>query len=283
MNLQEQKWLVLLYTLTELGGGGQRKEVLQYIQDNNFWYKNDENDIIRETRNEKAWRNDFSFERQHLVSKGYMKACANGQWLISKEGTNKLNDLVNKAHFISKNQEPCFTSNFYARLFPYNSDENLLADMILIGVLSNEEEDITETGGTQSNAFTPQPVGSTVQFFGRTVKRNPNAAQKALFNAKNLCEIDAKHPSFLRKNKKNMYMEPHHLIPLSMTCYFNVNLDREENIFSLCSNCHNQIHYGTKEDVRRLISKLFYSRQDKICAILGRTIELEELLRLYGV
>ena len=61
MNLQEQKWLVLLYTLTELSGGGQRKEVLQYIQDNNFWYKNDENDIIRETRNEKAWRNDFSF------------------------------------------------------------------------------------------------------------------------------------------------------------------------------------------------------------------------------
>ena len=102
-------------------------------------------------------------------------------------------------------------------------------------------------------------------------------------DAKNLCEIDAKHTSFLRKNKKSMYMEPHHLIPLSMTRYFNVNLDREKNIFSLCSNYHNQIHYGTKEDVRRLISKLFYSRQDKICAILGRTIELEELLRLYGV
>lgn len=80
-----------------------------------------------------------------------------------------------------------------------------------------------------------------------------------------------------------MYMEPHHLIPMSMTDYFGVSLDREQNIFSLCSNCHNQIHYGTREDVQRLISKLFLSREQGICSILGRRITLEEIYQIYKV
>ena len=76
-------------------------------------------------------------------------------------------------------------------------------------------------------------------------------------------------------------MEPHHLILMAFTDYFGVNLDREQNIFSLCSHCHNQIHYGAREDVRRLLAKLFLSRQQAICGILGRTITLEELYWIY--
>lgn len=72
MTQQEQKWLVLLYSLMELDGGGQRKDVLSYIHENGYWYKNDGNDGSPPTRNEKSWRNDFSFERQHLVERGYM-------------------------------------------------------------------------------------------------------------------------------------------------------------------------------------------------------------------
>ena len=76
-------------------------------------------------------------------------------------------------------------------------------------------------------------------------------------------------------------MEPHHLIPIAKTDHFGVSLDREQNIFSLCSNCHNQIHYGKKEDVQRLISKLFLSREQEICSILGRYITLEEIYQIY--
>jgi len=78
-------------------------------------------------------------------------------------------------------------------------------------------------------------------------------------------------------------MEPHHLIPMSMTDRFDVTLDREQNIFSLCSNCHNQIHYGTKEDIRKLISQLFYSREKEMCSILKEPITLEELYQIYSV
>lgn len=59
MNQQEQKWLVLLYSLIEMDGGSQRKNVLQHIQEKGYWYKNDQNDAPLLTRNEKAWRNDF--------------------------------------------------------------------------------------------------------------------------------------------------------------------------------------------------------------------------------
>lgn len=54
MNRQEQKWLVLLYSLMELDGGSQRKNVLRHIQENGYWYKNDQNDVPCATRNEKT-------------------------------------------------------------------------------------------------------------------------------------------------------------------------------------------------------------------------------------
>ena len=106
---------------------------------------------------------------------------------------------------------------------------------------------------------------------------------RALGRANHLCEVDSSHISFLRRNGHVLYMEPHHLIPVSFTDYFGVNLDREQNIFSLCSNCHNQIHYGRKEDIRNLIAKLFFSRAQEICSILGREISIEDMYRIYGV
>lgn len=39
-------------------------------------------------------------------------------------------------------------------------------------------------------------------------------------------------------------MEPHHLIPLQYHEEFEWSLDVEANVVSLCSECHNQIHYG---------------------------------------
>jgi len=86
INLQEQKQLVLLYSLIELDGGSQRKNVLKHIQENGYWYKNDNNDVSRTTRNEKVWRNDFSYERQHLVEQGYMQRGVQGIWKITEKG-----------------------------------------------------------------------------------------------------------------------------------------------------------------------------------------------------
>ena len=59
-----------------------------------------------------------------------------------------------------------------------------------------------------------------------------------------------------------------------------MSLDREENIVSLCSNCHNEIHYG--RDAMVLIEKLYSDRKELLESI-GITITLGELLEMYGI
>lgn len=78
--------------------------------------------------------------------------------------------------------------------------------------------------------------------------RDRQTAINALSLAKYECEIDNEHPTFIRKNTELKYTEPHHLVPLCYSDRFDVSLDVEENIVSLCSNCHNQIHYGKGAD-----------------------------------
>ena len=61
---------------------------------------------------------------------------------------------------------------------------------------------------------------------------------------------------------------------------FDVSLDREENIVSLCSNCHNEIHYG--RDAKILIEKLYSDRKELLESI-GISITFDELLEMYGI
>ncbi len=44
-----------------------------------------------------------------------------------------------------------------------------------------------------------------------------------------------------------------------------------------------QIHYGAKDDVRRLVKKLFEMRKSEICKVIGKEISLEELYAIYKV
>lgn len=108
--------------------------------------------------------------------------------------------------------------------------------------------------------------------------RDRQTAINALVHANYCCEIDSTHPSFLRKNSGTNYTEPHHLVPLSFSEQFDVSLDVEENIVSLCSNCHNQIHYG--EDAHLLIKKLYEERKEHLEQV-GIKITLTELLKMY--
>lgn len=111
-------------------------------------------------------------------------------------------------------------------------------------------------------------------------ERDIKEAKKALKRANYSCEICSKHPTFIRKKDGLPYTEPHHLIPMSFSSDFSENLDREQNIVSLCSNCHNQIHYG--EGAKEMILKLFDERK-AILEIIGIKISKTKLLRMYGL
>lgn len=94
-----------------------------------------------------------------------------------------------------------------------------------------------------------------------------------------LCEVNSEHPVFVRKNSNENYTEPHHLVPLFAQKDFpNVNLDREQNIVSLCSHCHNLLHYGA--DIDGVLYKLYMDRKD-LLQLIGIEISYEDLKKYY--
>lgn len=108
--------------------------------------------------------------------------------------------------------------------------------------------------------------------------RSQQVAKNALNKADFKCEIDSNHETFIRKSNDMPYTEPHHLVPLSYCDQFDVSLDVEENVVSLCSNCHNNIHYG--KDANKLIAKLYYERKGLLESV-GIFVNLQDLIDMY--
>ena len=76
-------------------------------------------------------------------------------------------------------------------------------------------------------------------------------------------------------------MEIHHLIPLELQFldkYKNINLDCLANVISLCSNCHNNLHYGINPE--KILEKLYNERKDELLKA-GIDVSLEELISYY--
>lgn len=131
------------------------------------------------------------------------------------------------------------------------------------------------------NVYTPEPedrkdpvaTGESYSY-----PRDKNTALKALKRANYECEVDKDHPSFIRKTNGTNYTEPHHLIPMAEQDNYKNSLDVQANIISLCSNCHNHLHYGRNPAL--LLTELFEARKNELSAA-GIEITLNELLSLY--
>lgn len=113
------------------------------------------------------------------------------------------------------------------------------------------------------------------------IVRDENVKKKALKRANYRCEYDNNHLTFIKKIDGNNYTEVHHLIPLELQFldkFKDVNLDCLANTVSLCSNCHNQIHYGI--DIYDILLRLYNERKSEL-ETEGIAISFEELLEFY--
>lgn len=110
-----------------------------------------------------------------------------------------------------------------------------------------------------------------------TYKTEGKIRDNALLNANYCCEVDKKHKSFI-SNNGNQYAEGHHLIPMKYQKDFNNSLDIEENIVSLCPNCHREIHYGVENE--RIIEILYNKRVERLKQK-GISITLKKLISYY--
>ena len=148
-------------------------------------------------------------------------------------------------------------------------------------VLSHEVNDLLPKKEFKPKGYTEETKEKSQAFYTNGHKVYPRSrfvALNALYIADNKCEIEPSHESFIRKNSDVRYMEPHHLVPMAYSDEFEVSLDVEENIISLCSNCHNEIHYG--KNAKELVTKLYEKRKDLLVKK-GINITLEKLLELY--
>jgi|SRR5690625_2415857 len=150
-------------------------------------------------------------------------------------------------------------------------DQNLFDDIDTMLINEDKEDYI----------YTPEPKDkpNPTWMNGKKIyPRNRQTAMNALIRAKHKCEVNPSHPSFIRRSTGKNYSEPHHLIPLAYQDLFEKSLDVKANIVSLCSNCHNEIHYGKYPD--RIIDELYALRKDELDKT-GISITSKKLKELY--
>jgi uncharacterized membrane protein YkoI len=154
---------------------------------------------------------------------------------------------------------------------------NQEADDNLINSIEDSDLSIIEGGFVyepEQKEKSPTEFINNLKVYPRDKQTAINALSRAFFK----CEIDVNHPTFKRKKINIDYTEPHHLIPMSYLDKFEVSLDVEANIVSLCSNCHNQLHYG--RDIEPMLKKLYEERKE-LLEFAGIEIDYKDLLEMY--
>lgn len=108
-------------------------------------------------------------------------------------------------------------------------------------------------------------------------------------NEQTFCEGGKNHPTFIKPDGTK-YFEIHHLVPASAVNQRNLPeslVQDDQNKFQLCSNCHNEIHYGYVDGRRALIRRLYLRRSNwydqNFSAYAAPMTVLDWLYRLYRV
>jgi hypothetical protein len=129
---------------------------------------------------------------------------------------------------------------------------------------------------------TPQPRVAELKRVSKIdYPKSDNLRLSYLDEMKHQCELNQDHQSFISKGTNKNYVEAHHLIPVSKYAEFEYELDRQENLVSLCPNCHRLLHYGQKGVANPLLVKLYNQKIDGLKKV-GIGLPLDELLDYYS-
>jgi len=144
-------------------------------------------------------------------------------------------------------------------------------------LINNNIDEVSDDASVEDTVVVPPALVSV----GGTQKypRDPSKSKASLRKANYCCEVNRSHPTFIRCSNGHPYTEPHHLIPMAAQGMFpQASLDVPANIVSLCSNCHNHLHYG--KDIRELLLALYNERKERLKKA-GLDITFDELLSFY--
>lgn len=114
------------------------------------------------------------------------------------------------------------------------------------------------------------------KYYPRDIEQSAKAIKEANYS----CEYCAEHKSFEKASDGRRYTEAHHLIPLSKHGEFQKSLDNPANIVSLCSECHNRLHYG--KDKEEILKTLYEQRKDRLKKA-EIEVDFDKLLGFYDI
>ncbi len=145
-----------------------------------------------------------------------------------------------------------------------------------ISIIKSFGYDIESDKFKKQNDRQPIPSSSSSSRY----KTNPRISKTALQIADFKCMINTDvHTTFIAKSGQQ-YMEAHHLIPMHAQKDFPINLDRIENIVSICPTCHSAIHLGN-DSVRLEFLKKLYDLKEKELKSVGLNISFGDLFTKY--
>lgn len=90
--------------------------------------------------------------------------------------------------------------------------------------------------------------------------RSRETALEAISRSVFKCEAEPGISLFTARSSGNPYLEPHHLIPVSLAGAFSKSLDHLDNIYALSPHHHRRIHFGKVEDCVDVIDRLLHRR-----------------------
>ena len=116
-------------------------------------------------------------------------------------------------------------------------------------------------------------------------KKDPRIAKTVIANNNYKCEYanlnGYNHTTFTTKAGVQ-YQEGHHLIPMKAQKDFEKNIDRPENIVSLCPTCHRAIHNARKDEKVEILNKIYNNKIKKLNEV-GINISFEDLYNKYYI
>lgn len=222
-------------------------------------------------------------------------------YLVSRENINKYNDVKFIVFFNNLGIVEYRDKKYYFSEEIYNKYYNIIENISIYNVDNVETNptyvyEIDDESETKNGFQDENPYIFTSEALNIQNNRKPeltsysenkpkykvnNRIKKTAVEMSNYkCNISEDHITF--KNKKNKYyMEGHHFVPMSAQNDFgDINLDRTENIATLCPNCHRAIHYGNDKERLKILNKLYMDKNNLLKEV-GIDISLNDLFEKY--
>ncbi len=229
-----EKRLLILFSLSKQNFRATKKNVLDYLGDNDLIKLTSADLQTRESSNELVWRSSLAYIRHHLVEDGYLFNKEYGIWEANDKGKTYFEKLAKELNLFEKESFQLINSKSYEIIFRMSETEK--------GRIKSVIEDIDSFRNEEARF-----EGEQKKRLSNYYERNPILRKLAIEYHGLDCKGCGFNFSDTYGKRGDNFIEVHHIIPISKLDA-SKEIDYKEDMTVLCSNCHRIVH-RKKEDL----------------------------------